>query len=201
MNLRPDGPKPPALPAALHPDIQFSILPLWSNMWSKAYVRGILRDAEGRKAEGLQGIAGFRFFSEGRGCYMLPNHPRYQLRYTRICCFVIIHHPPLHRKQFLLMCGAARGILSAQAIESGSATGKPGSRLQGNVGANPTRGRHCEAEAARSPEVRKPARVLPHDGAGRRTKFRVTRTKRKLARLCRACSLFCFVRFSMVQGR
>ena len=47
-------------------------------MWSKAHVRGILRDAEGQKTEVLQGVSGSRIFPEGGGCYTLPNQARYQ---------------------------------------------------------------------------------------------------------------------------
>ena len=47
-------------------------------MWAKAYVRGILRDAEGRKPSVFQGVSGFQIFPEGGGCYTLPNQARYQ---------------------------------------------------------------------------------------------------------------------------
>ena len=47
-------------------------------MWAKAYVRAILRVAEGRKTEVIQGVAGFRIFPEPGGCYTLPNQARYQ---------------------------------------------------------------------------------------------------------------------------
>ena len=47
-------------------------------MWSKGHVRGILRDAEGRKPSVFQGVSGFQFFPEGGGCYTLPNQARYQ---------------------------------------------------------------------------------------------------------------------------
>ena len=47
-------------------------------MWSKDHVRGILRDAEGRKPSVLQGFSDFRIFLEGGGRYTLPNQARYQ---------------------------------------------------------------------------------------------------------------------------
>ncbi len=42
-------------------------------MWAKAYVRAILRDAEGQKTEVFQGLSGFRIFPEPGGCYTLPK--------------------------------------------------------------------------------------------------------------------------------
>ncbi len=63
----------------------FLLLPLWSNMWSKAHVRAICGGGKVRKPQYLQGVAGFRISTDGRGCYTLPNHALYHLSYTRPC--------------------------------------------------------------------------------------------------------------------
>ena len=69
-------------------------------MWAKGYVRGILREEEGRKTEVLQGFPGFRDSLERLGCYMLPNQARYQTSLNPEifgcfagCFFVVVKGP------------------------------------------------------------------------------------------------------------
>ncbi len=65
----------------------FLLLSLWSKMWSNGDFRRSCRRDKVPKRQRLQGVAGFAFSGQCRGCYTLPNQARYQLRYTRIFNF------------------------------------------------------------------------------------------------------------------
>ena len=60
LNPRSLGPKPSAIPNFAKPG--YSIFQLWSNMWSRAHVREILRGEKGRKTEVYKGLRAFGFF-------------------------------------------------------------------------------------------------------------------------------------------
>ena len=88
-NLRPDGPKPPALSTAPRPDVliipQTIYFCKWSNLWSNHFYREFCERAEYRKSQCLQGFSAF--FTSGYlgGGVLLPNVARYQLRHTPKC--------------------------------------------------------------------------------------------------------------------
>ena len=62
----------------------FLLLSLWSKMWSNGDFRRSCRRDKVPKRQRLQGVAGFAFSGQCRGCYTLPKQARYQLRYTRL---------------------------------------------------------------------------------------------------------------------
>ena len=65
----------------------FLLLSLWSKMWSNGDFRRSCRRDKVPKRQRLQGVAGFAFSGQCRGCYTLPNVAPYQLGYTRIFNF------------------------------------------------------------------------------------------------------------------
>ena len=70
----------------------------WSNLWSKVFCRTWRR----RKSEETREKWRFCELSTvgSRGGHTLPNHARYQLRYTPIHNISIIPHPPRNVKNF-----------------------------------------------------------------------------------------------------
>ena len=70
----------------------------WSNLWSKVFRRSTRR----RKSEKTREKRRFCEISavDSRGGHTLPNHARYQLRYTPIHNISIIPHPPRNVKNF-----------------------------------------------------------------------------------------------------
>ena len=62
----------------------FLFLPLWSKMWSNGDFRRFCGRDEAPNRQCFQCFRGFRISPSCRGCYTLPNHPRSQLRHTRI---------------------------------------------------------------------------------------------------------------------
>ena len=69
----------------------FLVLPLWSKMWSNGVFGELCGSHEVPKLQCFQGFRGFRISLERRGCYTLPNHPRYQLRHTRLYYFILYY--------------------------------------------------------------------------------------------------------------
>ena len=86
MNPRPDGPKPPALPTALYPVIRFSAFLRFRSSVVEHVVKGCAEKMCPRKSGVFARFFGRRSENE-RSASMLPNHPRYQLRYTRLFGF------------------------------------------------------------------------------------------------------------------
>ncbi len=56
----------------------------WSNLWSNHFYREFCERVECRKSQCLQGFSAFFASSGSVGGVLLPNHPRSQLRHTRI---------------------------------------------------------------------------------------------------------------------
>ena len=73
MNLRPDGPKPPALPTALHPGIHFSVSAVVVKDVVKRRFSGIVRKEKSAETPVFSRIAGISDFARMPGVLHAPK--------------------------------------------------------------------------------------------------------------------------------